>query len=120
MACPSLMVLGFAIGGHGVTPQFSVALLFLLSTLGTSNITGVRAEPAPDACTLTQTIRIPVHMQNAQEKEEAAGADPSDLMVSPGAAEEPPEGPTAFDVLADGSFLISDPLRHRISVFDAQ
>jgi hypothetical protein len=59
-------------------------------------------------------------MQEAEEKEEVAGTDPADLMVSPGAAEEPPEGPTAFDVLADGSLLISDPLRLRISVFDAQ
>jgi hypothetical protein len=111
--------LSFAIGGYGVTQHFSVAL-FLLFAFGAGNTASTQPETRPDVCTQTQVIRIPVHTQSAQETAEAVGGDPADLMISPGAPEEPPEGPSAFDVLEDGSFLISDPLRHRISVFDAQ
>jgi hypothetical protein len=41
-------------------------------------------------------------------------------MISPGATDEPPEGPAGFDVLDDGTLLITDPLRSSISVFDSQ
>jgi len=107
------------IGGHGMTQYFSVALLFL-SALGASNTTGAWPEAKPEACTQTRVVRIPVHTQGAQETAEAMDESPAALIVSPGAAEEPPEGPSSFDVFEDGSLLINDPLRHRISVFDPQ
>jgi hypothetical protein len=40
-------------------------------------------------------------------------------MIWPGAADEPPEGPVGFDVLEDGSLLVTDPLRSQISFFEA-
>jgi hypothetical protein len=59
---------------------------------------------------LTRTVRIPLGLEDG----------PGVLPVSPGAEDEPPEGPAGFDVLDDGSFLISDSLVPRISIFDAQ
>jgi hypothetical protein len=41
------------------------------------------------------------------------------LMISPGAIDELPEGSNSFDVLEDGSLLITDPLRSRVSSFDS-
>jgi hypothetical protein len=41
-------------------------------------------------------------------------------MISTGAPDELPEGPSGFDVLDDGSFVVTDPLRQRIAVFDPQ
>src|SRR5271166_1017530 len=69
---------------------------------------------------LTRTARIPVSMQEIQPTGKIPLGDPATLMVSPGAQDEPPEGPAAFDVLDDGSFLISDPLRNSVSVFDSR
>jgi hypothetical protein len=40
-------------------------------------------------------------------------------MISKGAVDEPPEGPNGFDVLEDGSLLITDPLRSQVSSFDS-
>jgi len=79
--------------------------------------------PAPDARTvsLTRAVRIPVVMQNAQGVATGPGAqDVRNLMLSPGAVDELPEGPDGFDVLDDGSLVITDPLRSRIAVFDAK
>jgi len=41
-------------------------------------------------------------------------------MIAPGAVDERPEGPDSFDVLDDGSLLVTDPIRNRIAVFDSQ
>jgi hypothetical protein len=41
-------------------------------------------------------------------------------MIAPGAEDERPEGPDSFDVLEDGSLLVTDPIRNRIAIFDSQ
>src|SRR5882724_13637197 len=96
-----------------MTQYFSFALLFLLSGRGASNTTGARPEAKPEACTQTRVVRIPVHTQGAQETAEAMEENPAALIVSPGAAEEPPEGPRSFDVFEDASLVINDTLRQR-------
>lgn len=42
------------------------------------------------------------------------------LLVSPGGPDEQPEGANTFDVFEDGSFLIADPLRQRLAIFDSR
>jgi hypothetical protein len=81
--------------------------------------------PAPELSarliSLTRTIRIPVKTLSGTDGPAAAqNAEPATLMIAPGAADERPEGPDGFDVLDDGSFLVTDPIRNRIAVFDSQ
>jgi hypothetical protein len=78
-----------------------------------------RVEPQAGAfrtVAVTRVVRIPATNEvgtNASGPSEAAR-----LAVSPGSQDELPEGPDGFDVTANGNFLITDPLRKRIAVFD--
>jgi len=98
-----------------------VFLLFLLFGLLASDAPNGRPELESNVCTivLTRILRIPISMLGAQVTAESLNAAPATLLVSPGAADEPPAGPSGFDVLADGSLLINDPLRSRVSLFDS-
>jgi len=80
----------------------------------------VAPEPAVRTITLTRVVRIPITTLTAQETAPAAGGNVGTLMISTGAPDELPEGPNGFDVLDDGSLLVTDPLRQRIAVFDSQ
>ena len=64
-----------------------------------------------------RAVRIPV--ANDVESAAAGEGDPAKLTVSLGRPDELPEGPDGFDVTGDGYFLITDPLRKRIAVFDS-
>ncbi|HEY6292216.1 MAG TPA: hypothetical protein VI455_11760 [Terriglobia bacterium] len=80
-----------------------------------------RPESGVHKVSLTRVVRIPVVVLNAQGTATRAGAqDVRTLMFSPGAVDELPEGPDGFDVLDDGNLLITDPLRDRVAVFDAE
>src|SRR6267378_448521 len=98
-----------------------VFLLLLLCGPLMSDAPSGRRELEQKVCTipLTKTLRIPVGMLGAQDTPESLAATPASLMISPGAADEPPDGPRGFDVLDDGSLLITDPLRSRVSYFDS-
>jgi hypothetical protein len=98
-----------------------VILLCLLSGLLAIDAPGGRPELAPDLCTipLTQVIRIPVRTLSPHDTAESLNAAPATLMIWPGAADEAPDGPGGFDVLDDGSLLITDPLRSHVSSFDS-
>jgi hypothetical protein len=100
---------------------FGVISLFLLSILMAGDAPAVRPELAPNLCTipLTRVLRIPVSRLGTQGTADFLNAAPATLMISPGATDEPPEGPNGFDVLEDGSLLITDPLRSRVSSFDS-
>jgi hypothetical protein len=65
---------------------------------------------------LTRVVRIPT--TNDVEKIASGPDDAGRLTVSLGRQDELPEGPDGFDVTEDGSFLLTDPLRKRIAVFD--
>ncbi len=96
-----------------------IILLFLLCGLLANGAPGGRPETAPSLCTipLTRTVRIPVSMLAAQDTAESTSGTPNNLLISVGAEDELPEGPDGFDVLDDGSLLISDPLQSRIVSF---
>jgi hypothetical protein len=98
-----------------------VLLLLLLCGSMTSDAPSGRREVEQKICTipLTKTLRIPVSTLGAQDTPESLAAAPASLMISPGAADETPDGPRGFDVLDDGSVLITDPLRSRVSFFDS-
>ena len=100
---------------------FGVISLFLLSLLLAGDAPAVRPELAPNLCTipLTRVLRIPVSTIGTQGTAESLNATRATLMISPGATDEPPEGPDGFDVLEDGTLLITDPLRRRVSSFDS-
>jgi len=80
------------------------------------------AGPKPEIRTipLTRAVRIPVITLNAQGSAGPTGQVDRALSVTPGAPDELPEGPDGFDVLNDGSFLITDPLRDRLAVYDSR
>jgi len=96
-----------------------VILLLLLCGPLVSDAPGGRRELDQKVCTipLTKILRIPVGMLGAQDTPESLAATTAPLMISPGAADDPPDGPRGFDVLDDGSLLITDPLRGRVSSF---
>jgi len=100
---------------------FGVVSLFLLIGLLASDTPRARPDLAQNLCTipLTHVLRIPASTLSAKVTAESLKATPATLVLSPGAADEPPEGPDGFDVLEDGSLLITDPLRRQVSSFDA-
>jgi len=99
-----------------------IILLSLLCGLVACDASGRRPEVAPNLCSisLTRVLRIPISVLAAQATPESPNASPATLVISRGATDEPPEGPDGFDVLEDGSLLITDPLRSQISSFDSQ
>ncbi len=68
------------------------------------------------AVALTRSVAIPARVVPDPA---VAPGDSGILTISEGGEDEPPEGPTSFDVLPDGGFLIADPLRQRIVFYDA-
>ena len=99
-------------------------IIFLFSVFGllACAASGGRPEVVPNLCTipLTRVLRIPIATLAPQTTVESPNPASANLMVSKGAADEPPEGPDGFDVLDDGSLLITDPLRSRLASFDSQ
>jgi hypothetical protein len=95
----------------------SIALSGLLASAAPRSLAA--PEPGVRLVSLTRTIRLPVKILSAADAA-SQNADPATLTVAPGAADERPEGPDGFDVLEDGSLLVTDPIRNRIVVFDSQ
>jgi hypothetical protein len=97
-----------------------IIFLFLVTAFSNAGHGPIGLAPDVRTIALTRVVRIPVSTASAQETAGPQNGDSANLSVWPGAADEPPEGPNGFDVLDDGSFLISDPLRGRVAVFDSQ
>lgn len=97
-----------------------IVLLVLLSGLLVTDSPSGRSQPVSNARALpiARVVRIPTATLSSQTKLEALSA--ASLIVTSGAADEPPEGPNGFDVLENGTLLITDPLRHSVSLFDTQ
>jgi|SRR6267143_1363760 len=98
-----------------------VFLLFLLFGLLASDAPNGRPELESNVCTipLTQVLRVPISKLGAEVTAESVNASSATLLFSPGAADEPAGGTTGFDVLEDGSLLITDPLRNRVALFNS-
>ncbi|HXJ93696.1 MAG TPA: hypothetical protein VMT20_12660 [Terriglobia bacterium] len=91
-------------------------LLLALAPLGG----GPKPQSGVREVSLTRVVRMPVVMLNTQGSSGPANQAPGALTLSPGATDELPEGPDGFDVLDDGTLLITDPLRDRLAVYDSQ
>jgi hypothetical protein len=116
-----------AIPAGGCTFTFSKATLRSVTVLGAvlagalllarqlGSQTG--AETSAGSTVPSRVIRIPLATL-AQDKSDAAPTPDDALLVSEGGADELPEGPSGFDVFDDGSFLIADPMRKRLAMFD--
>ena len=78
-------------------------------------------QPRVRAIPLTKSIHLPMLKRSDTDTSDRAlsGMSPM-LSLSPGAIDEPPEGPSGFDVFDDGTLLLTDPLVERIAVFDPQ
>src|SRR5262249_43322768 len=68
----------------------------------------------------TRVIHIPLTTLGPEKGGPTRPLPIDTLLVSAGGQDELPAGPSAFDVFDDGSFLIADPLRQRLAVFDAK
>ncbi|HUB32964.1 MAG TPA: hypothetical protein VMA31_08045 [Bryobacteraceae bacterium] len=64
---------------------------------------------------VTRSLSLPVE----QPANPDAAGNKAALTLSAGGADELPEGPTGFDIMQDGGFLITDPLRGRLVSYDA-
>lgn len=84
-------------------------------------VTGGGFEPAAAVrnVPLTRVVHIPVATVRAQGTAGTSLRD-SNLVISPGAPDELPEGPEGFDVFDDRTLLIADPLRDRLAEFDSK
>lgn len=68
---------------------------------------------------ITRTLKLPVVKLLDPNKVDAETAQRADsLAIWPGALDEPPEGPSGFDVFDDGSVVITDPLLQRLVLYD--
>lgn len=88
-----------------VAPVCALSVGLLMTSCGRSRLT------APVAISLGASIRLPVQYLGAP-------AVATKLTISPGAEDELSDGPSSFDVMADGRLAIADPLARRIAVFD--
>src|SRR5262252_4012272 len=103
--------------------QLALSIIFVLfAVIPGAVLLRSTAVPLPSACVvpLSQTVRIPITMSGTSEQGDAKDLNWPTLLISKGAVDELPEGPSGFDVLEDGSIVIVDPLRKRICVFDPQ
>lgn len=96
-------------------------MIFVVAVSGlfASDANSGSSAAAPDVrmVPLTRVIRMPVRILSSTPVQ---NTDPAALTIAPGAADERPEGPDGFDVLEDGTVVVTDPLRNRIATFDSQ
>src|SRR5690349_11977693 len=96
-------------------------LAFLALATGLAGAASSGAPQGADSRTvkITRVVSIPLRTVAAHETAQDTATQSPLLAVSKGGEDEPPQGPDGFDVSADGSFLIADPLMQRLSKFDA-
>jgi len=105
---------GLGIGGWGL-------VCALLLAVGCSSKETASKAPPPAApakaspLSLTRSVTIPAAVVSDPA---TAQGSPGVLTLSEGGDDELPEGPTTFDVLSDGGFVIADPLRQRLVFYD--
>ena len=94
--------------------------LLLGTFLGAASVGGRPGEAAVRSVPLTRVVHIRSVALGPQDTGQTAKPNADTVLVSPGGQDELPEGPDGFDVLDDGSFLLTDPLRRRIAIFSSQ
>jgi hypothetical protein len=117
---------GLGIGGWGLgASEWGLALLLACAAAlaagcsGKETATNAPPQAAPakaSPLSLTRSVTIPAAV--VPDPATVQG-NPGALTLSEGGDDELPEGPTTFDVLSDGGFVIADPLRQRLVFYDS-
>jgi len=94
-------------------PLFFITIIF--SGLMLTFCSEPGGQPGVRQVSVSRTVEIPLQIYAA----EGAALDPQTLTATAGAEDELPQGPASFDVLPDGGFVISDPLRERLVYYDS-
>jgi hypothetical protein len=98
-----------------------VALVLLASGCsGSGSKNGESAATPRKTDASPTTIRIPVLLLTGDTSASALAQKPEALAVLAGGPDEPPQGPTGFEVSAGNGYLVSDPVRKRVALFDAK
>jgi hypothetical protein len=94
--------------------------LLAILCIGCSSTTPPVPKPAaavkPSPLSMTRFVSIPARV--AADVQQDPG-NPGLLSFTDSGDDERAEGPSTFDVLPDGGFVIADPLRQRIAFYDA-
>ncbi len=90
--------------------------LLMSLALPVANCSLVQEAARPVAPGQFRLIRLPVLILG----QEAPGPAEARLTLSIGTDDELPQGPQGFEVLPDESIVVTDPLAHRLAIFDGQ
>src|SRR5215472_11292459 len=94
-----------------------LALVGLAASCGGDRQGGAaKSGAAPRPIPVTRRLTLPAE----QVRDPAQVSNKTALTLSSAAADELVEGPTGFDVMSDGGFLVTDPLRERLVSYDSQ
>lgn len=102
---------------------FGVLLLFLVSSGGALHVqeSSLKGDQQLRKIPLTRTLRIPlIRTLDPLGATGPSRPDSAAMAVWPGAMDEPPEGPSGFDVFEDGNLVVTDPLSRRLALYDPQ
>jgi hypothetical protein len=93
-------------------------LVFWSVCAGALVLPGCRKEVKPVASLQqpTRTLRLPIQFYDPDAGEATLAANK--LTYNNGADDEPPEGPTSFEALEDGTIAIADPMQRRVVFFN--
>lgn len=97
-----------------------LAFLALATVVAGGQTAGAPPDAGSRIVQITRVVRIPLRTVAAHETAQDSTTQLPGLAVSKGGDDEPPQGPDGFDVSADGSFLITDPLMQRLSQFNPE
>jgi len=107
-----------------MTQRFGVILIALVIYSGAASRSQIKVAGGDQQVRkiqLTRAVRIPVIKASGTDNSGGArGQDSTSMAIWPGATDELAEGPCGFDVLDDGSLLITDPISRRVLMYDAQ
>lgn len=95
-----------------------VCALFGLACSGGAQ-KGEKASGPARAVPLANTLHFPVLLLANGFADTALAEKRDALAVIAGGPDELPQGPTGFELTADGRYLVSDPVRRRVAIFDA-
>jgi hypothetical protein len=86
---------------------------------GAASQTSHATSQATRTVKMSGAIHIPVLLLEAGFPDSALDQRREALVVLAGGVDEPPQGTTGFEVTSDGRYLVSDPVRKRIAIYDS-
>lgn len=97
-----------------------LAFLALATVVAGGQVAGTPQDAGSRTVKITRVVSIPLRTVAGHETAQDSATQLPGLAVSKGGEDEPPQGPAGFDVSADGSFLITDPLMQRLAQFSSE